>query len=47
MRKLKSITFKTGPLVFIWIEEADEATEDDFNELEIRLRGRSKMPKHF
>lgn len=47
VRKLKSITFKSGPMIFIWIEEADEITEDDFNELEIRLRGRSKIHKHF
>lgn len=47
VRKLKSITFKTGPLIFIWLEEADEDEEDDLNELMIRLRGSSDIPKHF
>jgi phage terminase large subunit len=46
VRKLKSITFSTGDLVCIWCEEGDELTEDDFNELEIRLRGIGKIPKH-
>lgn len=47
VRKLKSITFKTGPMVFVWIEEADEIEESDLNELMVRLRGRSRIQKHF
>lgn len=47
VRKLKSITFKTGPMVVVWIEEADEIEESDLNELIVRLRGISKIPKHF
>ena len=35
VEKLKSIFNITG----IWIEEASELTEDDFNQLDIRLRG--------
>jgi phage terminase large subunit len=46
VRKLKSITFATGDLVCIWVEEADELTEDDYNELELRLRGIGKIQKH-
>jgi len=44
--KLKSITFSTGDLAFIWVEEADEMTEDDLQQLNLRLRGLSKIPKH-
>lgn len=46
VNKLKSITFNTGDLTAIWIEEADEISLDDFNQLNLRLRGRSKLPKH-
>lgn len=38
--KLKSITFAKGELTDIWIEEASETLEADFNQLNIRLRGR-------
>ena len=38
--KLKSITFSRGELTDIWIEEASEIAEADFNQLDIRLRGR-------
>lgn len=38
--KLKSITFSNGLLTDIWVEEASEITEGDFNQLDIRLRGR-------
>lgn len=37
--KLKSITFAKGDLTDIWIEEASEIKEEDFNQLNIRLRG--------
>lgn len=37
--KIKSITFPHGELTDIWIEEASEITESDFNQLDIRLRG--------
>ena len=38
--KLKSITFAKGELTDIWIEEASETLEPDFNQLNIRLRGK-------
>lgn len=37
--KVKSITFKTGKLTWIWIEEATELTEADIDILDDRLRG--------
>lgn len=37
--KLKSITFQKGDLSDIWVEEASEIEEQDFNQLNIRLRG--------
>lgn len=37
--KLKSVTFPNGELTDIWIEEASEISEKDFNQLDIRLRG--------
>ena len=39
VEKLKSITFENGELTDIWIEEATEILESDFNQLMIRLRG--------
>jgi phage terminase large subunit len=45
VEKIKSTTFKTGPLTTIWIEEANEIKETDFNQLEFRLRGKTKVPK--
>ncbi len=39
VEKLKSITFTKGELTDIWIEEASEISESDFNQLDIRLRG--------
>lgn len=39
--KLKSIADLSG----IWVEEASEITEDDFNQLDIRLRGETKYYK--
>lgn len=38
--KLKSITFPGGELTDIWIEEATELSEGQFNQLDLRLRGR-------
>lgn len=37
--KLKSITFPKGVMTHIWIEEASEIEEADFNQLNVRLRG--------
>lgn len=37
--RLKSITFKQGKLTDIWIEEATELTQNDFEILDDRLRG--------
>lgn len=38
--KLKSVTFMNGELTDVWIEEASEISEGDFNQLDVRLRGR-------
>ncbi len=46
VEKRKGVTFPTGPMVFVWLEEATEMTEDDLNQIIIRLRGESKIPKH-
>lgn len=40
VEKLKSITFSSGELSDIWVEEASEIAEADFNQLDIRLRGK-------
>lgn len=40
VEKLKSITFSDGELTDIWIEEASEIQEADFNQLDVRLRGK-------
>ena len=40
VEKLKSITFSKGELTDIWIEEASEIQEADFNQLDVRLRGK-------
>ena len=37
--KLKSITFKRGKLTDVWIEEATEITQADFEIIDDRLRG--------
>lgn len=37
--KLKSITFKRGKLTDVWIEEATEITQSDFEIIDDRLRG--------
>ncbi len=41
VEKLKSITGITD----MWIEETTEITEKDFNQLDLRLRGKSNFPK--
>lgn len=38
--KLKSVTFPKGELTDVWVEEASEIREEDFNQLDVRLRGR-------
>lgn len=43
---IKSITFPTGDLVCIWIEEASEIVEQDFNQLNLRIRGIGTINKH-
>lgn len=43
--KLKSVTFENGELTDVWIEEASEIAEEDFNQLNIRLRG-GDIPKN-
>ncbi len=40
VEKLKSVTFSKGELTDIWIEEASEILEADFNQLDVRLRGK-------
>lgn len=40
VEKLKSVTFRKGELTDVWIEEASEITEEDFNQLDVRLRGK-------
>src|SRR3712207_4191093 len=45
--KVKSITFKTGKLVWIWIEEATELAEADVDILDDRLRGYLDNPNLF
>lgn len=44
IEKIKSITFDNGPLTDIILEEATEMTERDFNQLNLRLRGKTKQP---
>lgn len=45
--KVKSITFKTGKLVWIWCEEATELAEADVDILDDRLRGLLDNPNLF
>lgn len=44
IEKIKSITFDNGVLTDIIIEEANEITEKDFINLNLRLRGQAKQP---
>lgn len=43
--KIKSITFDNGDLTDIWIEEATEISYEDYQSLDLRMRGQSKHPK--
>ena len=43
--KLKSITFDSGILTHIWCEEATELKQEDYMQLSLRLRGKSKIKK--
>jgi phage terminase large subunit len=43
--KIKSITFETGPVTGIRMEEATEFTHDDFKQIKLRLRGKAKVKK--
>lgn len=45
--KVKSITFKIGKLVWIWVEEATELAEADIDILDDRLRGFLDNPNLF
>lgn len=44
VEKIKSITFTSGVLSRIWVEEATETKETDINQLNLRLRGITKVP---
>ena len=44
IEKIKSITFPKGILTDVIVEEASEITQKDFDQLNIRLRGRAKVP---
>jgi phage terminase large subunit len=44
IEKIKSITFPKGILTDVIIEEASEITQKDFDQLNIRLRGKAKVP---
>lgn len=45
VENLKSVTFDNGILTDIWIEEASEIEEEDFNQLNVRLRGAKNLKK--
>lgn len=45
VEKLKSITVPTGPITDLRIEEATECKEDTFDQLELRMRGITHVPK--
>lgn len=42
--KLKSVTAKNGPITSVICEEATELSLDDFNQINVRLRGNVKVP---
>jgi phage terminase large subunit len=44
IEKIKSITFPKGVLTDIVVEEASEITQKDFDQLNVRLRGKAKVP---
>lgn len=45
--KVKSITNDDGNITWIWVEEATELTEEDFDILDDRLRGKQRNPNLF
>jgi len=47
IEKVKSITFATGSLTWIWIEEATELLQNDIEILDDRLRGKLSNPNLF
>ena len=47
VEKRKGVTFPNGILQWIWAEEVNETTEHKINQLDIRLRGQSNIPKIF
>ena len=40
VENLKSITFEKGMLTDVWVEEASELEKEDFEQLNVRLRGK-------
>jgi phage terminase large subunit len=47
VEKVKSITFPTGDLVYVWYEEANQGSVEDLRQLNLRLRGKTgEVPKH-
>jgi phage terminase large subunit len=42
--KIKSITAKNGIITSVWCEEATELNIEDVNQLNVRLRGQTKIP---
>ena len=44
IEKLKSITFPSGVLTDILVEEASETSQGDIDQLNLRLRGKAKVP---
>lgn len=47
VEKVKSITFPTGDLIFVWCEEANQFDLADIRQLNLRLRGTTgPVPKH-
>jgi len=44
VEKIKSVTFEHGILTSVWCEEASEIEQDDFTQLNLRLRGQAKVP---
>jgi len=45
--RVKSVTFKSGPLTDIWTEEASEFEPEDITQLNLRLRGLTPQPLQF
>jgi len=43
--KVKSIVPESGVFTDLWVEEATEITEDDFRQLQRRMRGMAEVPK--